>query len=51
MPNIHYIPFKHLSNLGLSFNDDIYLPTSEPAGAIVATVSQGCHVAHAPAIL
>ena len=42
MPNIHYIPFKHLSNLGLSFNDDIYLPTSEPAGAIVATVSVGC---------
>ena len=40
MPNIHYIPFKHLSNLGLSFNDDIYLPTSEPAGAIRATVRQ-----------
>lgn len=40
MPNIHYIPFKHLSNLGLSFNDDIYLPTSEPAGAIRATVGK-----------
>lgn len=40
MPNIHYIPFKHLSNLGLQFSDDIYLPTSEPAGAIQATVGK-----------
>ena len=38
MPNIHYIPFHHLSNLGHEFADDIYMPTNEPAGAIQATV-------------
>ena len=37
-PNLHYLPMKALAALGESFDDDVFLPTSEPSGMIHCTV-------------
>ena len=48
-PNVHMIPFHALKQLGrtnsgasgdLSFEDDVYVATSDPAGTIHCTVSR-----------
>ena len=39
-PNLHYLPMKALEALGESFNDDVFLPTSEPSGMIHCTVAR-----------
>jgi urate oxidase len=39
-PNIHYIPFSALSQLGEKFENDIFVPTNEPSGSIHCTVSR-----------
>ena len=47
-PNMHMIPFMALKQLGrthsgteaLSFEDDVYVATSDPAGTIHCTVSR-----------
>ena len=36
MPNIHFIPM-HNPKLGIHFNDDVFIATSEPHGTIEAT--------------
>lgn len=41
LPNIHFLPYHHLGNLGSKFENDIYLPTDEPHGLIQATVARG----------
>eukprot|EP00937_MAST-01D_sp_MAST-1D-sp2_P002110 g2110.t1 len=33
-PNLHYIPFRALDNMGERFEDDVFVPTSEPSGSI-----------------
>lgn len=37
-PNLHYLPMKSLELLGETFEDDVFLPTSEPSGTITCTV-------------
>ena len=37
-PNLHYLPMKALEMLGETFEDDVFLPTSEPSGTIECTV-------------
>mmetsp|Transcript_14057 Transcript_14057/g.18413 ORF Transcript_14057/g.18413 Transcript_14057/m.18413 type:complete len:313 (+) Transcript_14057:43-981(+) len=37
-PNLHYLPMKNLEMLGETFEDDIFIPTSEPSGTITCTV-------------
>lgn len=39
-PNLHYIPFMQLSQLGETFANDIYVPTNEPSGSITCTVTR-----------
>merc|ERR1712070_1068815 len=42
-PNLHYIPAKFLSSLGdgrMIFEDDVFVPTSDPSGSIHCTVSR-----------
>ncbi|CAI5947480.1 unnamed protein product [Closterium sp. NIES-64] len=39
LPNLHFIPIN-LPGIGLKFEDDVYLPTSEPHGSIEACVSR-----------
>jgi urate oxidase len=39
-PNIHYIPMKDLDRLTEKFENDIFIPTSEPSGSINCTVSR-----------
>ncbi|CAI5463231.1 unnamed protein product [Closterium sp. Yama58-4] len=39
LPNLHFIPVN-LPGIGLKFEDDVYLPTSEPHGSIEACVSR-----------
>jgi len=39
-PNIHYLPCVALNQMGEKFADDIFIPTSEPAGSIKCTVSR-----------
>ena len=38
-PNLHYLPMKALDRLGEKFEDDIFVPTSEPSGSIKCTAS------------
>lgn len=40
MPNLHFLPVK-MPAIGIEFNNDVYLPTSEPHGTIEATVTRG----------
>jgi urate oxidase len=37
-PNMHYLPCKVLDQIGEKFEDDIFIPTSEPSGTITCTV-------------
>ena len=37
MPNIHFLPM-HNERIGISFDDDVYVATSEPHGTIEASV-------------
>lgn len=37
-PNLHYLPMKSLEMLGETFEDDLFIPTSEPSGTITCTV-------------
>lgn len=39
-PNIHYIPFGQLKDMGEKFEDDVYIATSDPSGSIHCTVSR-----------
>jgi len=39
-PNIHYLPFHSLKALGSKFENDIFVPTSEPSGTIQCVVSR-----------
>jgi len=39
-PNIHYLPMKALEQLGEKFEDDVFIPTSEPSGTITCTVGR-----------
>ncbi len=39
-PNLHYIPFMQLHQLGEKFENDIFLPTSEPSGSITCRVTR-----------
>jgi urate oxidase len=39
-PNLHYLPFNLLEKLGEKFENDIYLPTSDPSGNIQCTVER-----------
>lgn len=41
-PNLHYLPTTHLlERLGERFDNDVFVPTSEPSGVITCTVSRG----------
>jgi urate oxidase len=39
-PNLHYLPCRALGQLGESFDDDVFIPTSEPSGTISCTVGR-----------
>eukprot|EP00310_Coccolithus_braarudii_P013739 CAMPEP_0183340774 /NCGR_PEP_ID=MMETSP0164_2-20130417/7208_1 /TAXON_ID=221442 /ORGANISM="Coccolithus pelagicus ssp braarudi, Strain PLY182g" /LENGTH=329 /DNA_ID=CAMNT_0025510959 /DNA_START=38 /DNA_END=1027 /DNA_ORIENTATION=- len=39
-PNLHYLPYRQLSQLGEAFADDIFTPTNEPSGTIHCTVAR-----------
>ena len=39
-PNLHYLPMKTLELLGEKFEDDVFVPTSEPSGTITCTVGR-----------
>ena len=39
-PNIHMIPFHQLKALGDTFDNDVYVATSDPAGTIHCTVTR-----------
>jgi urate oxidase len=39
-PNLHYLPFQNLSAFGEKFEDDVFIPTSEPSGTIHCSVSR-----------
>lgn len=39
-PNLHYLPCKALGVLGETFEDDVFIPTSEPSGTITCTVGR-----------
>jgi len=39
-PNIHYLPMTLLDKLGEKFEDDVFIPTSEPSGTITCTVGR-----------
>ena len=39
-PNLHYLPFHQLSRLGEKFEDDIFVPTSEPSGSIYCKIER-----------
>jgi urate oxidase len=39
-PNIHYLPMRALEALGEKFEDDVFIPTSEPSGTITCTVAR-----------
>ena len=39
-PNIHYLPAKLLDSVGEAFEDDVFLPTSEPSGSINCVVAR-----------
>lgn len=39
MPNLHFLPMK-MPAIGVQFDNDVYLPTSEPHGTIEATVTR-----------
>lgn len=41
MPNIHFLPAKFLSSIGSKFEDDVFVPTVYPHGAIKAKVVRG----------
>ena len=34
-PNLHYLPAKLLDAVGEKFEDDVFIPTSEPSGSII----------------
>jgi urate oxidase len=39
-PNLHYIPASLLNQIGEKFENDVYIPTSEPSGSIQCTVGR-----------
>jgi urate oxidase len=39
-PNLHYLPARFLNQMGETFEDDIFVPTSEPSGTICCKVSR-----------
>ena len=39
-PNLHYLPCHALKVLGEEFEDDVFIPTSEPSGTITCTVTR-----------
>ena len=39
-PNLHYLPFHTLKQVGEQFEDDVFIPTSEPSGIIHCCVSR-----------
>jgi len=39
-PNLHYIPAKLLDSVGEKFDDDVFVPTSEPSGSINCVVAR-----------
>jgi urate oxidase len=39
-PNLHYLPCRSLEQLGEKFEDDVFIPTSEPSGTISCTVGR-----------
>ena len=39
-PNLHYLPYKQLEQLGESFENDVFVPTNEPSGTITCTVGR-----------
>ena len=39
-PNLHYLPCRGLEQLGEKFEDDVFIPTSEPSGTISCTVGR-----------
>lgn len=47
MPNLHFLP-GGIAAIGLQFNDDIYVPTSEPHGTIEACVKRNTTSCHCP---
>mmetsp|Transcript_33862 Transcript_33862/g.101982 ORF Transcript_33862/g.101982 Transcript_33862/m.101982 type:complete len:728 (-) Transcript_33862:124-2307(-) len=40
-PNLHYLPAKLLDAVGDKFEDDVFIPTSEPSGSINCVVARG----------
>ena len=40
-PNLHYLPAKLLDAVGEKFEDDVFIPTSEPSGSINCIVARG----------
>lgn len=47
MPNIHFLPM-HNEKIGIRFEDDVFVATSEPHGTIEATVARRGRPAGAP---
>lgn len=39
-PNLHYLPMNQLERLGEKFENDVFIPTSEPSGTITCTVGR-----------
>lgn len=39
-PNLHYLPMTTLEKFDLDFQDDVFIPTSEPSGTIYCKVSR-----------
>jgi urate oxidase len=39
-PNLHYIPAMALNQVGEKFENDVFIPTSEPSGNIQCTVTR-----------
>mmetsp|Transcript_66958 Transcript_66958/g.212004 ORF Transcript_66958/g.212004 Transcript_66958/m.212004 type:complete len:302 (+) Transcript_66958:81-986(+) len=46
MPNLHFLPFSH-DKMGVPFENDVYVATSEPHGTIEATVTRETAIPHA----
>jgi len=40
MPNIHFLPAKLLDQMGMKFEDDVFVATSEPHGIIKAVIKR-----------
>jgi urate oxidase len=39
-PNVHFLPCTALSNFGLKFENDVFIPTEAPSGTISCTVAR-----------